>query len=349
MKVLECFNEWYLDIDVNPTKEKIIDRTNGIKTYCKDISVENILNLIRMVFDLECPEDFVEDFVNAFKKIDPTFSNTYTKEIKLLAGTALAYLSETEYDKGWLIELLVTVNLNYHSTKINHEVLCKIVEQYEKDRSSIRKNDMDNNNSDIIIRLEEIKETCEEDDKWNENLVDILIDAFNINSKLEQLITVYKEDSQILWWMTSKWCNTLNCPINGLESDRICLLIGTEVADMIENFPGPSSIQVVLSNVMKNSRLNEKEISIDKIVNEAEIDWKKGIVKKAKKISFLDLLPLYSAVMHENNTTSIDEWYPKYKKDILNGEENDSFKCETYAYLMFLESLVIKLYETMKN
>lgn len=60
---------------------------------------------------------------------------------------------------------------------------------------------------------------------------------------MEQSQSVYHEDSQVLWWMLSKWSEISNCSLNNIDKRSGCLLIGWEAANIIEIFPGPYSME----------------------------------------------------------------------------------------------------------
>lgn len=349
--MIKDFNEWYNDVDISATKEKLTDRFNGIENLCSkicsEIDIDSICNLVRLYYGLNCDDEFRQYFVSYFNSIDPTFSASYLEEINLLAGASLVYISENERKLGYFTELLVLTNSFYHLPTSSHQIQSRIIEEFDNDRIALRKvlKIKDNLLNDLINLKEKIEneDEDEESDRLLE-LLDLLISSRKENNKLINMLQIYKEDSQILWWMNSQWSNILNCSLNDVKKEQACIILGFEASEMVEEYPGPYAIKSVLKNMIKLCKGTLSEIDINKVLSSTDENWKKEVVRRSTKIPFIDLLPIHSAINRANNTTAKEQWYPKYEQEVLlNNQFKNCFHYE-YAFRMYLESLLLKLY-----
>ena len=346
--MIEELNEWYVSLSMNITKETLNERSEAVTFLGKNATIEDICNLVKIFYGLPIDNEFRDKFVQCINKYDATFSITYSEEINLLAGSVLAYIAKNKWELGYLVELLVLTSSYYHKPVSTIKIQECILNQLNIDQVRLRKaKEFEARSSDILDQLKEKIKTDEEN--WGIELIDFLIEQDKKNNELLKTLQVYKEDSQILWWMNSQWSNTLNCPLIDIEKNQACLFIGSEAAEMIENYPGPYSMEAVIKNIIKNCRGIMSDIEIEKVISAADDAWKKDIVASSKKVFFVDLLPIYSAINRSDNTTSKEQWYPKYEQEVLVGNSFKKISQEEYAFRMYLEELTVKLYLSVKK
>ena len=344
--MIKDFNEFYVEASINITNETLEQRRNVIANMCKNINGDDICELVRIYYGLICNEDFYDNFAQHFINGDPNFSVKNAEEIKLLAGATLVNIIESKTDLRYLTELLIITISFYHQPNSSRQIQSRIIEQFHNDRKHLRKaENIKDTTTEIINSLIEKFP----DDEWQDDLIELLQEEHKRNNELLNVLQIYREDSQILWWMNSQWSNTLNCPLKSLSKEQACIIIGFEAAEMIEKYPGPYSIDAVLKNVIKASKGSASKISIDKALSNADAKWKDKIVSRYKNISFIELLPIHAAICREYNTTAKEQWYPKYKQDILLGQEFKSCGPDEYPFRMFLEVLALKLYLKLKG
>lgn len=341
--MINGFNEWYNDVDVSATKEKLTDRFKGIEIFCEEIDEDDICNLVKLYYGFICDDEFLQDFATCFNSIDSTFSARYNEEMKLLAGATLAYIAESERELGYFTELLILTNSFYHLPTSSPQIQSHIIKQFDNSRIQLRKIEKIEDNS--LNKLTKLKEKIEnEEDNWQVELLDLLISNRKENNKLLNMLQIYKEDSQILWWMNAQWSNTLNCSLKDIKKEQVCIILGFEAAEMVEKYPGPYAMEPVLKNMIKLCKGSLSEIDINKVLSATDDNWKKEIAKRSAKVPFIDLLPIHSAISRANNTTTKEQWYPKYEQEVLLNNQFNNCLHDEYAFRMYLESLAIKLY-----
>lgn len=344
--MVEGFNEFYIEAGIPVTGEQIKQREKGIANFCKELNCNDICELVRIYYGLNYHKDFYDYFIRCYSEIDPNFSAKYVEEIKLLAGAALVYIVEHQYDLGYLTELLVVTMSFYHSNAIGL-INTRILKQFNEDRIALRTPQEIKSDFETLIKSLDIK--YQEDNEWQADLFKLLQEEHKYNNELLSTLQVYKEDSQILWWMNSKWCNTLNCEIKSITKKQACIIVGYEAAEMVENYPGPFSISAVLKNTISVSKGTSSKISIDDVLSNTDPSYKKKLISKFANSTSIDLVPIHAAICREANTTAVEQWYPKYEQEILHGNKFPSCTPDEYSFRMFLESLALKLYAKLSN
>lgn len=344
--MIERFNEFYIEASIQVTSEQIEQRRKGIENFCKEVNCNDICELVRIYYGLNYDKDFYANFVHFFSEIDPNFSAKYVEETKLLAGAALVNIVENEYNLGYLTELLVVTMSFYNSNSLNL-INTFILKQFDEDRIALR--NTQEIKSDFEKLINSLVKKYQENADWETELFRLLKEEHNYNNELLYTLQVYKEDSQILWWMNSKWCNTLNRELKSLTKNQVCIIVGYEAAKMVEKYPGPFSINAVLKNIISVSKGNNSKVSIDEVLSNTDSNYKRNIVSKYASSAIIDLIPLYAAICRESNTTALEQWYPKYEKEILLGNKFSNCTPDEYSFRMFLESLVLKLYNNLSN
>lgn len=344
--MIEGFNEFYIEAGIPVTSEKMEQREKGIENFCEELNSNDICELVRIYYGLNYDKGFYDYFIRCYSEIDPNFSAKYVEEIKLLAGATLFYITEHQYDLGYLTELLVVTMSFYHSNAIGL-INTRILKQFDEDRIALRTPQEIKSNFEKLIKS--LDKKYQEGDDWQADLFRLLQEEHKYNNELLSTLQVYKEDSQILWWMNSKWCNTLNCEIKSITKKQACLILGYEAAEMVENYPGPFSINAVLKNIISASKGNNSKTSIEDVLSNTDSDYKGSIVSKLANSAIIDLNPLHAAICRESNTTAVEQWYPKYEQEILLGNKFPSCSPDEYSFRMFLESLVLKLYANLSN
>ena len=344
--MIKGFNEFYIEAGIPVTKEQKEQRENGVENFCKELNCNDISELIRIYHGFNCDKEFYDNFIRFFSEIDPNFSAKNVEEIKLLAGVTLVNIAETQFDLGYKTELLALIMSFYLSDSLSL-IDTRILKQFDKDRLDLRAPQKIKSNFEELIKT--LGEKSPEDETWQTDLFDLLQEEHNYNIKLLQTLQVYKEDSQILWWMNSKWCNTLDCDLKTLTKKQACLIIGSEAAELVENYPGPFSIKAVLKTLISSSKENNSKMGICEVLSNTDSRYKENIVSQFANSAIIDLVPLHAAVCRESNTTSVEQWYPKYTQEILRGNKFSNCTPDEYSYRMFLESLVLKLYNNLSD
>ena len=222
------FNEWYIDMSLCPKDGQLEKRIHTINSNASKMSRDQIITLVRLYFGMPVAESERESIANLFIADDSSFSIRYTEELALLSGALLVEIAESVSRFDSLAELLTIATSFVQKPAAAVGILAAIKEQFDIDRINIREEHSkptirENTYSKMVSNL---KTHIEENDRDSE-APNKLLEIFNGLSEtlaglderidvMEQSQSVYHEDSQVLWWMLSKWSELLNCSLNNI-------------------------------------------------------------------------------------------------------------------------------------
>lgn len=161
----------------------------------------------------------------------------------------------------------------------------------------------------------------------------------NINTSTK----VYREDSQILWWMTGEWSRDLNKPFKQLRHQEAAIVAGKELADLIEVLPGPNAAKTVLHKLLSVLLVeNQKDGTLSTIINMLSKDWKQHVLECYPGDQTKEITPILTAISNSLAVEGASEWKPAFKK--LTDFEPESIKMPLLelSYQMYLECLLVK-------
>lgn len=351
------FNDWYLEICIEPKEGQITNRSKAITNYIKSVKRDDIINLAKLFYGLTEDVSIVDNFIQEIIKIDDTFSRKNTREIALLAGAVLDEMACTNNPYFGFIELLIIAMRFGGREPVLNEVYNSIYNEFCKDSINIR----ESKDFSKVKKLGKIQEKdilengtlISEAPKRIFNSLNNIIDNINlINQKqdeIENKLNVYQEDSQFLWWITTGWSEELDCQFKKIEKKKACLIIGKRAAEFVNVFPGPYSIKGVFQTILSLCKGNEIELDIDSIIYLIEDSWKKEYINKYNLNNLSSILPINSAIIRANNTNSKDEWYSKYIIEMkLNENVLKTFPLE-FSMQIYFETLVYNCYHSIEG
>ena len=357
-------HEWYLDVGIILQDGQLEKRLQGVKKCVAALEKEKesgtvitwITTLVKLYYGIPADEETINLFADFFSTGDPSFSVRNTQELALLAGATLVALAENSsyFDLVELLSLAVSFSRTPTSTP---GILEHIRSQFDTDRIELREKEKDVSIKPFpakqIIELEKMNTT--ENAEESEQITEIIniLKAFqtsysDLRKRVQQLGTatsIYKEDSQLLWWILSEWSEMLHCSLHTLKGKATCLDLGWEADGMVENFPGPYDIEGVMKKQLRDCEDGSEDsasFTLSEIIASAASELRSDVVKAYGNASLADMLPLCSALVHSNNTESEREWYPKYRREFLGGKDIPPKTFLDYAWQIYLERLVLR-------
>lgn len=167
-------HEWYLDVEIVPQDGQLEKRLLGIKKCVETLEKEKnsdnviawIVALVELYYGIPSSEETKNAFADFFSAEDSSFSVRYVQELSLLAGATLAALVEDSVYFE-LAELLQIAELEKMNADGNTDATDQIAG---------------------IIRFLKVLQTFYSD----------------LRKQIQQFdsaISIYKEESQLLWWL----------------------------------------------------------------------------------------------------------------------------------------------------
>lgn len=354
------FKDWYLTVCISPKEGQVANRMEGIQKFSDKATSDDIVNLVKLYYGMEPDAEALNRFVDVFTQTDESFSAKQSQEVAFLAGATLLRVAENIVDYDSLAEQLVLSTGFCHKTKVTPEVKLEIQKQYDRDRIALRESLVEKivfpeADNPLLKEFEEYIDENELDTTGLSKLQELLRKFDNkLNhlqtyiSNLQETQSIYREDSQILWWMTSKWSNILKCHLEALEKKECCLMIGYEAASLIANSPGPYSMEGVLKQIIGVCKGADDPVSLADLIMNTSKTFKDMIITEMKNSPILAHLPLCNAIVRAENTENTEEWYPKFKRECITVGEEISLYPSQYAFQMYIECMAQKCYVELK-
>ncbi|WP_366924197.1 hypothetical protein MFMK1_001155 [Metallumcola ferriviriculae] len=160
--------------------------------------------------------------------------------------------------------------------------------------------------------------------------------------KNERQQKIYLEDSQILWWMTGEWSRDLKKPFNQMQVTESSIVIGKELADLVNILPGPYASEAVINKTLSSLGDSNARCTMAEIIDKQSNDWKQILAENYPSEKTKEITPLLLAIDKSNEVEGAKEWLPAFKK--LTGFNADEIELSafSFAYQIYLECLVVK-------
>lgn len=348
------FSEWYAIVCPNPNNEQLKNRWESLQEYCRKEKID-IKKLSTLFFGLRTDQDFINDFAEVFQKVDMTFSKKNNRELSLLAGVTLLQLIESE---KYTTEIALAINILtiYDQEVILPEVLDIAAEILRDITANTRELIQENELEELsLIEVDQLKQYNTEKG-WTPDTIEKLLSLltkvsnnFNViyanQVELANSLRIYKEDSNILSWLVGKWSNDLNKPLTKvIKGNEIALILGKELADLIETIPGPYAAKAFLKQMLKLCKVDTSKSSLMDMVDILNREWKSKLLEKYELIGMGGNTPTLLAISKSLDTNEPKVWKPFYEKITNMNPENVQRDTLEWAYQIYLECLLVTGY-----
>jgi hypothetical protein len=350
------FNDWYLEAGITLRDDQVKSRWAGLEKFYKSVTVDNIINLVKLFYNMPVDQNFKDTFAEAFIEFDSAFSRKNERELSILAGSILVHIAETNGNLDSFVELLVRAAAFGKRKAVLKGIYLAIEQVFFNDMMKIREMDTNDENFPQIQSSSFAKSLETSGNGWTPDVAKVAIkyakdiqegfvkltDAF---CEMRYANEVFFEDSQLLWWLTAGWSKDLNCAYTSTNIQNVCLIIGKEAAELVKKFPGPYSIRGVLNRTVEDcKKASTIELDFAEVISVVDNAWKIRYNKSYNIQKVLDLLPISAALSRSENTQSKNEWIPKYNREVCNVANELKYSPIEYAMQIYYEVLAQKCY-----
>ncbi len=353
--MIENFGDWYREADIQPEHETLTKRWAGIEKLAEGMDGSGIVELGRLFHGLTDSGATHDALKNSMFEADSAFSVKYTVEIKLLAGVCLIRIAEKQSDETGQIAAYAAVCptlLGRRSKIFVPSIPNRANKVLDEASGMLRKYSASKSAS--ISKLEDELAKIEAAEGANsfqqggppvrEALKSLRTGLSVVSLRVTQLQktqALYREDSDILWWMTGRYSRDLEKPLNEIGLPGAAILVGKELADLIENQPGPVAARAVLNRCLEaiGGNLSEK-VSLTQAVNKLPSDWKSKWFAKDGNRDVLSLCPVTAAV---RQSVAIDGSWVSASQSLTGVAPNTKLSGTELAYQMYRECMFRKL------
>lgn len=323
------FGQWYR-AELEPSAEMLAFRWNGIESFATDISVSDILDLARLFYKAKPrSEDAVPRFRHAFSAEDSTFRTQGNDfEIAILAGATICHILSKENTlsdvaaysmicpqlagKRTTFAVLDILNRSFayiHSAAVS----CRQTQiaPYEFVATSSLRDTLKSLGEEwttetLANKGAQVQKCLQTLVKENGQLAERL-------SGMAQDVVRFREDSNILWWVTGGHSRDLRKPFAGMDAGQVCIIAGKELADLTELMPEPFSAKAVLYTLLEKVGVDlTKQIVISTSVGCLDDEWRELWVSSIHNSIALDLCPIMFASLRASESDGSD-WHSAFK------------------------------------
>ncbi len=246
----EGFADWYRTISIEPKSEELQKRWRGVEEFASDAARDDVTSLARVFFGMPFVPEFVDRFRTTFKQIDDTFPmQRNDAELRVLAGATLLKLFE--FSPGWDLSAAFSLVCGSYCG-LREPIIPAILDSARSflsgASSELRTDTTDHlDTPDFTSHLAAVTSGCQ---TALPNLAAPLTALFKDAEKaLRDVVEwagsaqkrqeLFREESDILWWIFGGQSRDLRVPFSTLKHPSTCLIAGKELADLVRIPPRP--------------------------------------------------------------------------------------------------------------
>ncbi len=332
----ENFADWYrpctTGTETGITEDLLQKRWAGVEKLAVK-SAELSLHFVRIILQKRTvPQEVLGKFRTAFKEADATFQMSGNElELSVLAGAVACQIMTEESDEADTVALglvcasLVNPELSPWSqpfTSFAHsyldERLLNVRDSGAASRQRFAASTLKTQAETFVTRITENSPapTSEAAKELMNSLIQALASThamtLNAIAELERQSSLRKEETDILWWMTSGVSRDLGLSFKDLKPLAASIVAGKELAALVSP-PGVLPALTLLQKLIPpmTGKNAGKPISVIAAVKATDRKWRESVA--ADFDADLDIFPVLAAIKQSLSTDG-DEWVPAYKK-----------------------------------
>ncbi|QMU60793.1 MAG: hypothetical protein GKR92_03435 [Gammaproteobacteria bacterium] len=366
MNVHPKFADWYRTPKTELFEGLPEKRTQGISSLWSAITGEEILNVIRIFFD-RLPENasFKKIFHKHFNEADSTFmSSDNNYEWRVLAGITIGVnlLHDNELER---MAALAVKCMSFQGENSDVPVpnILKVVDSYvDKQAVALRSRQ---EIPKITIPRIDVKNELEELETIAVNTAapQLALIAKSLVEKTSQFMDRFKvalqvnhntllaqdEELNIMWWVVGGFSKYDNSLLVEKSLSELCLRAPGELFELTKLPIAPIGSIAYLDKMLRSvdNDYIGKTLSIESVVNDAEVSWKNYIFENFLEASGAnielakDFIPIFFALKrsHESSENWVTGYYDSIKVDPKRDISILKLSCQFYTELLFLKIL----------
>ena len=355
------FVKWYNRVNVEPNKDVLESRWRGIQSVLRDYNEKDSISLIlRIYFEIYDNKEGLDEFNQYFIDEDEMFEEENKEEIIILAGCTLMCLLDENI--GVLVALYLIILSEYYDNPIPEllglakDVFKESTKEYEESEildSTKILNDIQNKLDELDKYTEEVEEVEEvEEEVINTEQIELLTELVKLLSKNMILINdnniklieknkKYQEKTRILSWLLGEWSDILEAPLKNVNDINGAFVVGIELADLIEIYPGPYATSGFLNKMIGKCKKVKEKYSLIELIDSQDEKVREIINDKyieGNKSGYLN--PILSAIKMSLEVSGPREWVPAYSKKLkINPDELQKDLLE-WSMLIYQECII---------
>ncbi len=349
------FPNWYTAAAIEPKDDFLRKRWQGVEEFISTVSQAQAFELVRVFHGMGGADPtFAGAFEAAIQKHDAAFTATSRpRELAVLAGAALAHMVEKAPDIADTAALATVVHhCRGAGSKGSVPEIIQIQREHLIARSQQHRSvrlaaavafdplDVDAGLAKAVASgaLPEVAKELSQAVKPAVDRLNQLAAAF---AELKEQQQYFREESNVLWWMTGGHSRDLDVPFGKLAGPFACLVAGKELADLSSSTVGPYAARAFLERLLRQTDPKLAEpIQLVAAVNAADRAWAQGWASGTFTHGAQDFCPVTLAI-REAAKADGKSWAAAYK-GISSVSANVKLAGTDLAQQVYEEALLLK-------
>lgn len=356
------FADHYKAAGLAPGPEIIRLRQEPFDKLRKAMSVDRVLTLVRLLFGLPESDDRHNTwFRDAFAETDPSFTMIDNAREAAVLSSCLLSAAFLERDKGHVEAglAMLTTATNTRAplvmpTLINdaqHHLDIFSVEMRTPPEVAAAKVSKPTQSkipgeADEFAKAPDLTKVAPLFKRISEEYAEVSTFAeqtFAIVSPLVPYTELLREELEMLWWYVGGWSKILNKPFGELELAVASVMIGLDLAELVQTPPGPVAARAILYRLIWTGRKPKVESltlnnAVNAISNEAIQKLKFGRSLK----DMPDICPVLTALQKASEIGQGTAWHVAFRKATAL-KEDLPFTPLDLAIQVYRETMLISL------
>jgi hypothetical protein len=317
------FPAWYIAAALEPKDEFLRKRWQAVTEVSNSISLAGAFELVRIFYRMP-PSDsaFLGNFEAAIQKHDAAFSaGSRPEELSVLAAAIITELHQSPSEIADLTSLAVTA---YNCGGLGSPGAVPSVVDLHRDylihRSQDQRSSSDDDFETISTDLEAVFKKAENADEplaavehVTEGTRQMLAALINRLSEMKRRQQLFREESDVLWWVAGGYSRDFNKPFGDFKSSSACIVVGKELADLVAEVSGPFAASAFINRILKTA--DDKLLAMTTLttaVNGVDLAWVKHLIAGGVNLGAEAFCPVTLALI-EHGRSGGKSWSGAYK------------------------------------
>jgi hypothetical protein len=316
--------DWLRQVHItgNPADATLAEkRWETAKKIADTLSRESIIGMLEL-FLLDSPEKATcQKFTDVLLALDPEFPVTdNTQELRLMAGLVISTTFESSSHKADVFALgLKSADFPHgRTTPVQPAIVAAAQVYMQVESNRMRPNGFSFPNAPIAKAFATRTKALEESEKLgDEDKKQLALSAYRKStaaafSELHTLIYSLKdktdqisEECALLWWVIGGYSETLDLPVNEIDSAAYAFIAAAEAHKRTSLSPPPPSIVAILSRALSGCKPSRKKLGLLDYLNGSDPSWRDAHNELYSSANCNNLTPL-SVALAKSSEIGVD-------------------------------------------